>query len=31
MAEAGRRFTQRHRGATERTMAMLKWKMMSDE
>jgi len=26
MAEAGRRFTQRHRGATERTMAMLKWK-----
>ena len=26
MADAGRRFTQRHRGATERTMAMLKWK-----
>ena len=26
MAEAGRRFTQMHRGATERTMAMLKWK-----
>lgn len=25
MAEAGKRFTQRHRGATERTMAMLKW------
>jgi 3-deoxy-D-manno-octulosonic-acid transferase len=25
MAEAGRRFTQMHRGATERTMAMLKW------
>lgn len=25
MAEAGTRFTQRHRGATERTMAMLKW------
>ena len=26
MAEAGRRFTQKHRGATERTMEMLKWK-----
>lgn len=25
MAEAGRRFTQTHRGATERTMAMLNW------
>ena len=25
MGEAGRRFTQMHRGATERTMAMLKW------
>jgi 3-deoxy-D-manno-octulosonic-acid transferase len=25
MAEAGRRFTQTHRGATERTIAMLKW------
>ncbi|MGQ0577411.1 MAG: lipid IV(A) 3-deoxy-D-manno-octulosonic acid transferase [Betaproteobacteria bacterium] len=25
MAEAGRRFTQLHRGATERTMAILKW------
>ena len=25
MAEAGIRFTQRHRGATERTMAMVKW------
>jgi hypothetical protein len=25
MAEAGRRFTQMHRGATERTMAILKW------
>ena len=25
MAEAGMRFTQTHRGATERTMAMLKW------
>jgi 3-deoxy-D-manno-octulosonic-acid transferase len=31
MAEAGIRFTQKHRGATERTMAMLKWKMTSDE
>jgi 3-deoxy-D-manno-octulosonic-acid transferase len=29
MAEAGRRFTQRHRGATERTMAMLK-RVMGD-
>ncbi|HWH48059.1 MAG TPA: lipid IV(A) 3-deoxy-D-manno-octulosonic acid transferase [Burkholderiales bacterium] len=26
MAEAGIRFTQKHRGATERTMTMLKWK-----
>ena len=25
MAEAGIRFTQKHRGATERTMAMLRW------
>ncbi len=25
MAEAGRRFAEKHRGATERTMAMLKW------
>ncbi len=25
MAEAGRRFTQMHRGATERTMAILRW------
>jgi 3-deoxy-D-manno-octulosonic-acid transferase len=27
MAAAGRHFTQKHRGATERTMAMLKWGM----
>lgn len=31
MAEAGTRFTQRHRGATERTMAMLKWKTRNGE
>ncbi|HEV8553542.1 MAG TPA: lipid IV(A) 3-deoxy-D-manno-octulosonic acid transferase [Casimicrobiaceae bacterium] len=31
MAEAGRLFTQRHRGATERTMAMLKWKTGNEE